>query len=515
MSRDFDGNQRMTTPGDPRRATRRPTSRSGPRPPAAALPKWGWLEWFLIAQTFIPALLFLPGIAAVRTPIRVGSFGIGLAAWGAIAWSGRFRPGAQSYKPTFWLRIASVWLLLSIFHPNTNSLWAGFAHAILYISILSPAFWTHSTVATSKQITRLMVILFLCNGLSAMVGLGQVFRPGTFNPPVIPALADPNSLSSLALTYSDAAGKKISRPCGLTDQVGAASGAGATAALVGLALALRPIGFLKRACCLAVAFFGVAVIYYSQVRMILLMLVICLAVLVVVFTVQRNVAQAALLGGLSVGLIVVAFSWVAATSGSVVTDRFLTLLADDPLKTYQTARGGYVRQAFEEMMWDYPLGAGLGWWGQIYQFFADKTVPTVFWVEVMWPAWIVDGGIPLLFTYVLAITLAMLDSLRIALTTKDRELGFWAAVTLASNLSVLATCFSYVSFVSSIGMQFWFLSAALHAADLRSKAAARAAARPRPRRPAAALPGPSGPPPEHAGPPPGQPGAPPFQPSPA
>jgi len=30
-----------------------------------------------------------------------------------------------------------------------------------------------------------MMILLLCNGLSALVGLGQVFRPGTFNPPVI------------------------------------------------------------------------------------------------------------------------------------------------------------------------------------------------------------------------------------------------------------------------------------------------------------------------------------------
>jgi len=88
----------------------------------------------------------------------------------------------------------------------------------------------------------------------------------------------------------------------------------------------------------------------------------------------------------------------------------------------------------------------------------------------MWPAWILDGGMPLLFTYVLAVALAMFDTLRIALSTKDRELGFWAAVVFASNLSLVATTFSYVTFVSSIGMQFWFLAAAMHAADARCRA---------------------------------------------
>lgn len=467
----------MSMPVNPRRpAAVRPGS-GLPRGKGAAQAtvKWGWLEWFLIAQTFIPAMLFLPGIAAIRTPIRVASFGVGLLAWGLIVQRGRMRPGASTFKSNLWLRIVSCWLLLSIFNPSTNSLLAGFAHSLLYISILSPAFWTHSTVITSKQIGRVMVILFLCNGISAMVGLGQVFRPAIFNPPVIPALVDPTSLSALALTYDDAHGNRIARPCGLTDQLGAASGSGATAALVGLALALRPIGFLKRLICLAIAFFGFAVIYYSQVRMILVMLVICLATLVFLLFLQKNYAQATLLGGFSAGLISVSFLWVAATSGTIVTDRFLTLLATDPLTTYGTARGGFVQQAFEQFLWEYPLGAGLGWWGQIYQFFGDKTVPTKIWVEVMWPAWIIDGGFPLLVPYLIAIALAMFDSCRIALSTKSRELGFWAAVIVASNLSILATCFSYVTFVASIGMQFWFLAAALHAADLRFRSEAKLA----------------------------------------
>jgi hypothetical protein len=459
---------------------RRPPSASAqPRPASKAKPKWGWLEWFLIAQTFLPALLFIPGISAVRTPIRMAAYGVGLFAWIMVLRSGVRRPGAESFSPNMWLKLASGWLLLSIFNPSTNNFIAGFAHAMFYISILSPAFWTHSTVIDSKQIGRVMVILFLCNGLSAIVGLGQVFRPETFNPPVIPGLTDKTSVAYQALTYEDASGRRIARPCGLTDQIGAAAGAGATAALVGVCLALRPIGLFKRLFCLGVAFCGVAVIYYSQVRMILLMLVICLAALVVLFALQRNIWQATLLGGISAAMIVGAFTWVAMTSGSVVTERFMTLLTSDPSKLYHTSRGSYVQQAFEELLWTYPFGAGLGWWGQVYQFFGDKSVPTTIWVEVMWPAWIVDGGMPLTAFYVLAITAAMINSVRIALTSRSREISFWATVILASNLSVIATTFSYVTFVSPIGMQFWFLAAVLHASELRFRAES-AAARPRP-----------------------------------
>ena len=64
----------------------------------------------------------------------------------------------------------------------------------------------------------------------------------------------------------------------------------------------------------------------------------------------------------------------------------------------------------------------------------------------------------------------MVDSVRIALTSKDRDLGFWAAVVVASNLSILASCLSFVTFAAPIGIQFWLLSAALHAADVRSRA---------------------------------------------
>jgi len=304
-----------------------------------------------------------------------------------------------------------------------------------------------------------------------------VFRPTTFNPPLIQGLDDPNSLQSLIATYQDDFGNKIIRPCGLTDQIGSAAPAGATAALLALAYALRPIGIVRKLVCLCVAFLGVAVIYYSQVRMILVMFVICLFVLIVVFSLQKNFRSATLLGGLSLAIIAGALTWVATTSGWSVVDRFLSLLTFNFAEKYQTSRGAFVSHTFETLIWSYPLGTGLGWWGTIYSVFGDKTVPSTLWVEVMWPAWIMDGGIPLMVLYVIAIVAALGNTLRVALKSKDRELAFWAAVIFASNLSAFATCFSYVTFVTSIGMQFWLLSAVVHAADIHVRTIAAAQAR--------------------------------------
>lgn len=450
-----------------------PTSRpASPR----RLP-WGWLEWFLIAQTFIPAVLFLPGVTAIRPMVRVASFGLALFAWFIIYQSGRKRSGTESFAASTWLLCVAGWLCLVILHPNTNSLVAGLAHAMLYISVFSPVFWAPSELISSRQIGRLMMILLLCNGLSSIVGLGQVFRPATFNPPVIQGLEDKNSLSSQALTYQDEHGNEIIRPCGLTDQVGAASAAGATTVLIGLAFALRPIGIFKRMISLGFAFAGMAVIYYSQVRMILLMLMLCLIVLVVILTLQRNFGHATLLGGLSAATVAGALTWVASTSGWSVVERFIGLLDTNLAEKYQSSRGGFVRHTFDTLIWEYPFGTGLGWWGTIYGVFGDKSVPSTVWVEVMWPAWVMDGGIPLMVLYVIAIVLAMADTLRIALRSRDRELQFWAGVVFASNLSVIATTFSYVSFVTAIGLQFWMLAAVVHAADLRVRATAAAAAK--------------------------------------
>src|SRR5262245_47904924 len=85
----------LTSPGpDPKPImVPRPASVPAPAPrrrvrrapaPGEGIP-WGWLEWFVILQTFIPALLFIPGLSAVRTATRIGAYAPGLVAWGGVA----------------------------------------------------------------------------------------------------------------------------------------------------------------------------------------------------------------------------------------------------------------------------------------------------------------------------------------------------------------------------------------------------------------------------------------------
>ena len=439
----------------------------------------------MVSQTLLPALLFLPGIQPARTAIRVAAYVVAPLAWVMVTMRGRPTPGSDTFPARPWLIVSITWLVLSLFHPNIYSIMTALAQVALYVSIVSPAFWAPRALRSPKQLGRVVTVLFLCNALSATVGILQAFRPQTFNPPVIPAMS--NKFNGEDLMYQAADGRMIIRPCGLTDSPGSASPAGAVAALIGLCFALRPIGAWRRLACLALAFIGVAVIYYTQVRFPLVMLVICGMVLTGLLIYQQNYKQAVelVVGGIVIGL--GALMWVARSVGSRVLKRFGSLMSENPGSYYYRSRGAYVHHALEVVLWQYPFGYGMGWWGMTHAMFSDPSRFSPVWVEVMIPAWIYDGGAPLLVLYVGAVVVAVLNSLRIALRSNDPDVSFWAAVVVALDVSTVALCFSFVAFVNPIGLQFWLLNAALHAADalararpLRLPAAARRPRLPRP-----------------------------------
>src|SRR5262249_47245398 len=141
-----------------------------------------------------------------------------------------------------------------------------------------------------------------------------VFLPSVFNPPVIPAMG--NIFGGEDLIYAIASGRKIIRPCGLTDTPGAASPAGATAALIGLCWALRPIAVWKRLASFGLAFVGVAVIYFTHVRSALVMLAFCLVALTGLFVLQKHYRQAVLLAMAGGAMVLGALAWAVATGGN-------------------------------------------------------------------------------------------------------------------------------------------------------------------------------------------------------
>ena len=458
----------------PRKPPAKPKPSKPPRVP------WGWLEWLVISQTLLPALLFLPGVAGIRTPIRAAAYLAAPLAWLVIAIKGRAQTLPDTFPSKNWLLFSGAWLVLSIGHPNGYSIPAAAGQAALYLAVMTPAFWAAMALSSSKQISRVMTILFVCNALSSIVGVGQVYRPNIFNPPDIPMLR--NKYQGTNVFYKAADGTEIMRPCGLTDTPGAVAPHGAAAALLGLCLALRPGPLWRRAIYVAMSFIGVAAIYYTYTRFPLVMLVICFVTMTGLFIYQRDYRKATLLSVGGTSLIVGAFLWAMRSVGAGVFDRFAALVVNNPADYYYNSRGGFIQEAFEKTIWEYPLGYGLGWWGQIHLIFSDPNRITPVWVEVMIPAWIVDGGIPLLVGYCGAIVLAMFDTLRIALRSPDRDVAYWGVVIFAFNMSTVATCFSYITFLSPLGVQFWLLAALIHAADARARSEKAGAAPTRPAR---------------------------------
>lgn len=458
-------------PYPPRPSPRkRPARARVARAKAKRMP-WGWLEGYILSLTFMQALLFLPGIATIRPVIRISTYAMGFLAWVMVARKGKAGAGISSFPARPWLIFCMCWLMLMLVHPTNYSLKSAIAQCLLYIAVLSPAFWAGAALVSPKQIARLMAVLFLCNALSSLVGIGQVYYPEQFNPPVIPAMN--GIFQGEDLKYEAADGRRILRPCGLTDTPGAVAPAGATTALIGLCWALRPIGIFKRLACLSLAFAGVAVIYFTQVRAQMVMLGVCMTTLVGLLLVQGNARRALTLGLGGLGVVAGAFLWVGQTVGSKAAERFGSLLSSESGNLVYQGRGGFVREAFEKTIWEYPLGAGMGWYGMIYAMFLDQTRLSTIWAEIMIQGFLFDGGIPLLVGYMGAIGVALYDSLRISLTTPDRDLRFWAAVIVAQNLGLLANCFSYLTFLSGMGPPFWLFSAALHAADAQIRASER------------------------------------------
>src|SRR6185437_14521222 len=135
----------------------------------------------------------------------------------------------------------------------------------------------------------------------------------------------------------------------------------------------------------------------------------------------------------SAGALGGALLWAIRSVGSSVSERFLSLFQKDPVSAFDENRGGFVRDAFDRLLWENPLGGGMGWWGMTHMYFGNTRVRS--------QAWVQDGGVPLLIGYAGAVAVALYDSTRIALTCPDREVAYWGAVIVASNLGTSAACF--------------------------------------------------------------------------
>ena len=422
---------------------------------------WGFAEVFIISQTALPALLYLPGSQAFRLPIRFSAFGISLAAF---AWY-QFESATQAPRSQMQIWITGIMSLLAVmlFHPETASMLGGVAHMAVYFAVLAPLFWAPEFVKSPEQLARILWILLLCSGANAVVGVLQVYDPARWLPAEFSRIVTSGSTGLGAVTYIGAQGQRIVRPPGLFDTPGAVCGPAIFAALLGLVFAASAIPVWRRALSLGIAGAGMAAIYLSQVRVSLVAAVVMMAVYAAVAMRQGRVARASQFSILAGGAVVLSLSLAVALGGASITERVNSLFASDPLTVYQGARGNLLTYTFTDLLFQYPLGAGLGRWGMAAGYFGSSTPNSgAMWAEVQFTGWMIDGGVLMIAVYLGALAVTTITEWQIAQATQYPRLAVCAAVILAANIGPALMIVSFTPFVTQAGIQYWFLAGALH-----------------------------------------------------
>ncbi len=423
---------------------------------------WGFPEWFAVAQVAGPALLFLPGSQPFRVLLRVGTFGISLL--GLAMWMRRPRV-TRRHPACLLLVLGAGYMMLMLLHPGTNTLMAGLAQIGMHLAVAAPLLWAPPYfLGDPRRLARVLTILWIFNGASAVVGILQARDPGTWMPSEFSSVVTQGRFGVSALAYRGSDGQMVVRPPGLGDSPGAACSAGMFVASIGLAYLGLPVSNLRRLLGLTMGMAGVTVIFLTHVRTSLVIVVGSAVVYLVILVMQRRAATALVLAGSMAACGVGVLPYAASLGGKSTVDRFASLLEDDPLTVYdRSERLGMVTNTFDTLIVDHPFGAGLGRYGMMRVYFGDENndnSPRI-WAEVQLPAWVLDGGVVLLSLYLIAIVVAVKRLFQLSLAHRSYVVRQWAAVIIMLSAGPIALLFSYAPFCAQIGMQFWLLIGAL------------------------------------------------------
>lgn len=437
------------------------TSMAAPQPQvASARIPWGFPEFFIVSQTALPALLFLPGTQAFRLPIRTAAFAISLAAF--VWWLVESTGAVRQSKAQSWVAAVMVLLGVMLFHPLTPSLGGGAAQIAVYFAVMAPLFWAPVFIRTPEHLARILWLLLLCSGCNALVGVLQVYD-ARFLPAEFSRVITGNEVAMGSVTFIGRDGERMMRPPGLFDTPGAVAGPAMSAALLGLIFAVSGIAAWKRLLALTLAIAGLAAIYLSQVRISLVMTLLMMGIYTFTVFRQGRQARASQFGILAGAIVVGGFVIALALGGPVIRERVMTLLGADPITVYQGARGAQLSITFREMLFDYPLGAGVGRWGMAAVYFGNFThLSTPIWAEIQFTGWMIDGGVPMIALYCGALILTALTQWKVAMMRQYPRLNTCAAAVMSANIGTAVLIFSFTPFVTQIGIQYWFLAGALH-----------------------------------------------------
>jgi hypothetical protein len=169
-----------------------------------------------------------------------------------------------------------------------------------------------------------------------------------------------------------------------------------------------------------------------------------------------------LLAGCAV--LAVGFVYAVAIGGNSVSERFATLISGNPADVYKQNRGGFIQQTVEQLLPEYPFGAGLGRWGMARVYsepYLKETDPTSIWAEIQPTGWLLDGGFLMWVFYGSAILSSLLYAYRRATTHSDRDIRYFAGLIVMLNMIIVLMVFDSPVFNNQLGAQFWLLGSGL------------------------------------------------------
>jgi hypothetical protein len=432
--------------------------------------QWGWPEAFIALQLLWGIVFFVPGAQAYRTYLRAMPYIISGA---SVLYYFRRATGEPLPAAARWLLASAVLLSVNLLHSTTH-LMAGFGQIVFQISIAAPAFWMVRAIRTESRLNGFLWVLYAASFVGSAVGILQVYFPERFLPGEFSALAqtlNPNVISSL--TYVGAAGRAIVRPPGLSDIPGGAAVAGMMTTILGLTLAMRRgQSWVVRLVCLSGGAVGMTTLFLTHVRSLSLLAAGVIALCAGLRFRQGRTIDSIVIVTAGSSVVAAAYLWAVSVGGDAVTQRFLVLWSDGLFRTFDQTRGLFVRYTVTELLYQFPLGAGVGRWGMMQLLFGDPTLwqaPPIY-VEIQPTGWLLDGGVPLLLVYSGALFVTLRHAYRLACDPRGHLLQDLATVSCCLQLCIAALCLTGPVFNTQLGIQFWAVGGALAGAAVGRRA---------------------------------------------
>jgi hypothetical protein len=198
----------------------------------------------------------------------------------------------------------------------------------------------------------------------------------------------------------------------------------------------------------------------------LVMICLCMLAAGAVRLRQGRVAHTAWVLGSAAALVIASFTWAVAVGGESVVDRFQSILDVGVVQSYQENRGMFLSYTLQELLYEYPFGAGIGRWGMMSAYFGEPEnwqFPAL-WAEIQLTGWLYDGGVLLWICFSGAIATATLYTYKIA-SSAETHLSDLATMVLTLQVLVIGLCFTGPVFNTQMGIVFWLLSASVYGAE--------------------------------------------------